>query len=200
MMAAPAGMLAQAEQAAKPAVTVAVLGHQGAGKSTLTAAITRVLSDSGDARIASYHELSTATRTRVEYETAKARYTHVDCAADDCGAMLTSPDTRLDGAVLVVSVVDGPMPQTLEQVRLAHKAGVQSLVVFLNKMDLVDSAELVDLVELDVREMLTRNGFKGDEVPVIRGSAWMALSGKRPDIGKNTILALLAAMDAALVK
>ena len=185
--------------APKPLVKVAVVGHQDHGKSTLTAAITRVLSDTGGAKLGSYSEISQSSKARVEYETAKARYAHVDCRTnEDCQQILSAE--KPDGIILVVSAADGPMPQTLEHVRLAHKSGISSIVVYLNKMDMVDNPELIQLVELEIREMLSLNGFKGDMVPIVRGSALMALTGKNEEIGKSSILDLLAAMDAAFVK
>ena len=188
-----------APPAAKPLVKVAVVGHQDHGKSTLTAAITRVLSDSGRAQLGSYHEISQAAVARIEYETAKARYAHADCKTNaDCAKLLTQG--KLDGIILVVSAADGPMPQTLEQIRLAYKSRVPAVVVYLNKVDLVNDPELLGLVELEVRELLSQNGFKGDKVPVIRGSALMALNGKIDEIGKSSIVELLSAMDDAFVK
>lgn len=188
-----------APPAAKPLVKVAVVGHQDHGKSTLTAAITRVLSDSGRAQLGSYHEISQAAVARVEYETAKARYAHADCRTNaDCAKLLAQGN--LDGIILVVSAADGPMPQTLEQIRLAYKSRVPAVVVYLNKVDLVNDPELLGLVELEVRELLSQNGFKGDKVPVIRGSALMALNGKIDEIGKSSIVELLSAMDDAFVK
>lgn len=196
---------------APPAVKIATLGHQSHGKSTLTAAITRVLSDAKSARFASYDEISNAEETsiqgvrlaaaRVEYETAKARYEHLDCRTNaDCEKLLSSKKIELDGVILVVSAADGPMPQTREQIVMAQKRGVSSIVVYLNKIDLVNDPELLDLVELEIRELLTMNGFKGDQVPVIRGSALMALKATRDDIGKDSILELLEAMDARFVR
>ncbi|HEV8577744.1 MAG TPA: GTP-binding protein [Thermoanaerobaculia bacterium] len=197
-------------QPSKPVVRVATIGHQDHGKSTLAAAITRVLSDTGGAKLASYNELANASEisvqgvklaaAQVEYETEKARYVHVDCrAAADCEKLL-SGKVKLDGVILVVSAADGPMPQTREQIVLAHKSGIESVIVYLNKVDLIDDPELLQLVELEVRELLTMNGFKGDTVPFIRGSALMALRNTRDDIGKSSILKLLSAMDAAFAK
>jgi elongation factor Tu len=195
-------LLPQAEPArpsAKPVVKVAVAGHQDHGKSTLTAAITRVLSDAGGAKLASYEELSASPVARVEYETEKARYSHADCRTDeDCKKLLS--EGKLDGIILVVSAPDGPMPQTREQIQLAHKSGVPAIVVYLNKIDLVNDPDLLALEEREIRELLSRNGFKGDTVPIIRGSAYTALTGGNEEIGKSSILALLSAMDEAFVK
>jgi elongation factor Tu len=198
---------AQPAREAKPIVRVATIGHQDHGKSTLTAAITRVLSDTGGAKFASYNEIANSSEidvqgvklaaAQVEYETAGARYRHVDCrTADDCSKLLSSEPIELDGVILVISAADGPMPQTRDHIVLAHKRGIESIVVYLNKVDLADDPELLRLVELEVRELLTMNGFKGDAVPFIRGSALMALMNTREDIGKRSILELLSAMDA----
>ena len=188
-----------APPAPKPLVKVAVVGHQDHGKSTLTAAITRVLSDTGGAQLGSYHEISQAAVARVEYETAKARYAHADCKTnEDCAKLLSQG--KLDGIILVVSAADGPMPQTLEQIRLAYKSRVPEVVVYLNKIDMVQEPELLQLVETEVRALLSQNGYKGDKVAVIRGSALMALNGQNEEIGKSSIVELLSAMDDAFVK
>ena len=197
------------ETFAKPVLTVAVLGHEGHGKSTLTAAITRVMSATGAAKSVSYDQIANSSEITmqgitlagavVEYGTHRAHYIHIDCRAEaDCVKLLSSREVKLDGVILVVSAADGPMPQTREQIRLAHERGIRSLVVYLNKIDMVDDPELLDLVELEVRELLSAHGFNGDEIPVIRGSALMALRGTRNEIGKDSILTLLDAMDVEI--
>lgn len=204
---------AQSAQSTKENVRVATIGHEDHGKKTLTAAITRVLSDTGQAKVVSYDEIAKSSEitfqgvklaaTLVEYETKKARYTHVACrSVDDCKKLLSSDGVKLDGVILVVSAADGPMQQTREHIALAHKLGIKSIVVFLNKVDLVDDPEILELVELEIRELLEKNGFKGDTAPIIRGSALkaMALEKARYDVGKSSILKLLEAMDAAFVK
>ncbi len=201
--------LPAAAQPAKPVVRVATIGHQDHGKSTLTAAISRVLA-SGD-NFASYSEISNASEitvqgvrlnaAQVEYETGAAKYLHVDCrASEDCTKLLSSPKVKLDGVILVVSAQDGPMPQTLEHIRLAHKQGIPAVAVYINKVDVAIDPELLQLVEKEIRELLTLNGYKGDQVPVIRGSALMALKGERQDIGEDSIFILLAAMDAGFAR
>ena len=196
-------------QAAKPRVTVATIGHAGHGKSMLTSAITGVLSDRGRARFVPFKEVSSpsgiteqgtsVTAARVEYETAKARYVHIDCDTDDdVTILLAAKRPKLDGAILVVSAADGPMPQTREHIVMARLRGITSLIVFLNKVDLVDDPELLDLVELELRELLTANEYDGEAIPIIRGSALKAL--QRDEEGEKAILALLEEMDSRFVK
>ena len=190
----------------KPTIRVLTLGHENHGKSTLTAAITKVLYKTGGAKFVPYDDIENppeaevqgikVAAAQVEYETDKARYIHIDCRShSDYTKLLTSKAVGLDAAILVVSAQDGPMPQTREHIQLASKKGIKSIVVYINKVDLINDAELVDLVELEVREQLTAYGFNGKEVPFIRGSALMALVGTRNDIGGNTIIELLRAMD-----
>ena len=187
-------------------IRILTLGHEAHGKSTLTAAITKVLYQMGKSKFVAYDDIVNPPEievqhvkvacAQVEYETSKARYGHIDCHNhSDYVKLLTSPGVTLDAAILVVSAADGPMPHTREHIILASKKGIQSMVVYLNKVDLVDDPELLDLVELEIRELLTQNAFKGDEVPVIRGSALSALVGTRDDIGRNAVIKLLSAMD-----
>src|SRR5512136_2487954 len=175
----------------KPHVNVGTIGHIDHGKTTLTAALTKVASEKGWAKYVSYDEVAKASESQgrrdetkiltiatshVEYSSAKRHYAHVDCPghADYIKNMITGA-AQMDGAVLVVSAVDGPMPQTREHVLLARQVDVPQLVVFLNKVDLVDDPELLDLVEMEIRELLSKYEFPGDEVPVVRGSALLAL-------------------------
>jgi elongation factor Tu len=189
----------------KPHVNVGTIGHIDHGKTTLTAAITKVLSERGGGTFRKFEDIDNAPEerergitiaiTHVEYETANRHYAHVDCPghADYIKNMITGA-AQMDGAILVVSAADGPMPQTREHVLLARQVEVPSMVVFLNKVDMVDDEELLDLVELEVRELLSRYDFPGDEVPVIRGSALQALEGS--ESGVNSILELMEAVDA----
>jgi len=191
----------------KPHCNIGTIGHVDHGKTTLTAAITKVLSEKGGAKAIKYDEIDntkeekergiTISATHVEYETAKRHYAHVDCPghADYVKNMITGA-AQMDGAILVVSAADGPMPQTREHILLARQVGVPALVVFLNKVDMVDDPELLDLVEMEVRELLTSYGFPGDKIPVIRGSALAALEGKNPAIGADAIMALMDAVDS----
>ncbi len=172
----------------KPHVNIGTIGHIDHGKTTLTAAITKVLAERGKAEFKDYEEIDNAPEEKergitintahVEYETDKRHYAHVDCPghADYIKNMITGA-AQMDGAILVVSAVDGPMPQTREHILLARQVNVPYIVVFLNKIDMVDDPELIDLVEMEVRELLSKYGFPGDEVPVIRGSALKALEG-----------------------
>jgi elongation factor Tu len=188
----------------KPHVNVGTIGHIDHGKTTLTAAITKVLSERGGGEFRRFEDIDNAPEerergitiaiTHVEYETANRHYAHVDCPghADYIKNMITGA-AQMDGAILVVSAADGPMPQTREHVLLARQVEVPSIVVFLNKVDMVDDEELLDLVELEVRELLSRYEFPGDEVPVIRGSALQALEGT--ESGVNSILELMDAVD-----
>jgi elongation factor Tu len=190
----------------KPHVNIGTIGHVDHGKTTLTAAITKVLALTGQAEFKGYDQIDKAPEERargitistahVEYETAKRHYAHVDCPghADYVKNMITGA-AQMDGAILVVSAADGPMPQTKEHILLARQVGVPALVVFLNKVDMVDDEELLDLVELEIRELLSSYGFPGDDVPIVRGSALAALDGTNDAIGKDAIVALMSAVD-----
>ena len=190
----------------KPHVNVGTIGHVDHGKTTLTAAITTVLSTKFGGEAKAYDQIDAAPEEKargitintahVEYETANRHYAHVDCPghADYVKNMITGA-AQMDGAILVVSAADGPMPQTREHILLARQVGVPALVVFMNKCDMVDDAELLDLVELEVRELLSKYQFPGDKIPVIRGSALCALEGKSPELGHDAILKLMAAVD-----
>ncbi len=196
----------------KPHVNVGTIGHVDHGKTTLTAALTKVSADQGWSKFVPYDEVAKASASQgrrdatkiltiatshVEYESSKRHYAHVDCPghADYVKNMITGA-AQMDGAILVVSAVDGPMPQTREHVLLASQVNVQRLVVFLNKVDLVDDTELLDLVELEVRDLLTHYKFPGDTTPIIRGAAFKALSGDQGEQGKLAILKLMDAMDS----
>ena len=193
----------------KPHVNVGTIGHVDHGKTTLTAAITKVLAKSGKSKEMTYAEIAkggvvrdaskilTVAVAHVEYETDKRHYAHVDCPghADYIKNMITGA-AQMDGAILVVSAADGPMPQTREHVLLARQVNVPNLVVFLNKCDVVDDKELLDLVELEVRELLTKYEFPGDKIPVIRGSALKAMQGDAGEMGDAAIKKLLDALDA----
>src|SRR5437660_1223855 len=195
-------MAKQKFQRTKPHVNVGTIGHIDHGKTTLTAAITKVLAEQGGAEYRAFESIDNAPEerergitiaiTHVEYETERRHYAHVDCPghADYIKNMITGA-AQMDGAILVVSAADGPMPQTREHVLLARQVEVPSLVVFLNKVDMVDDEELLDLVELEVRELLSKYEFPGDDVPVIRGSALKALEGD-PE-GEKGILELMEA-------
>jgi elongation factor Tu len=190
----------------KPHCNVGTIGHVDHGKTTLTAAITKVLAETGGATFMAYDQIDKAPEEKargitiatahVEYETAKRHYAHVDCPghADYVKNMITGA-AQMDGAILVVSAADGPMPQTREHILLARQVGVPALVVFMNKVDMVDDPELLDLVELEVRELLTSYQFPGDDIPVVRGSALAALEGKDEKLGKAAILELMKAVD-----
>jgi elongation factor Tu len=176
------------------------------GKTTLTAAITKVLAESGGAEFMAYDQIDkapeekargiTISTAHVEYQTANRHYAHVDCPghADYVKNMITGA-AQMDGAILVVSAADGPMPQTREHILLARQVGVPAIVVYMNKVDQVDDPELLDLVELEVRELLSNYQFPGDKIPIIKGSALAALEGRDPEIGKNSILELMKAVD-----
>ena len=191
----------------KPHCNIGTIGHVDHGKTSLTAAITKVLAKSGGATFTAYDQIDKAPEERargitistahVEYETANRHYAHVDCPghADYVKNMITGA-AQMDGAILVVSAADGPMPQTREHILLARQVGVPALVVFMNKIDLVDDPELVELVEMEVRELLSSYQFPGDDIPIIKGSAVMALNDKSPEIGENAVLELMAAVDA----
>ena len=190
----------------KPHANIGTIGHVDHGKTTLTAAITKVLAEAGGAEFQAYDEIDKAPEERergitistahVEYETDNRHYAHVDCPghADYVKNMITGA-AQMDGCILVVSAADGPMPQTREHILLARQVGVPALAVFLNKVDQVDDAELLELVELEVRELLSSYEFPGDDIPIISGSALAALEGKDDNIGKEKILELMKAVD-----
>jgi elongation factor Tu len=190
----------------KPHCNIGTIGHVDHGKTSLTAAITKVLAKAGGATFTAYDEIDKAPEERergitistahVEYETANRHYAHVDCPghADYVKNMITGA-ALMDGAILVVSAADGPMPQTREHILLARQVGVPALVVFMNKVDMVDDPELLDLVELEVRELLKSYQFPGDDIPVIRGSALMALEDKSAEQGEQAVLKLMAEVD-----
>ena len=190
----------------KPHCNIGTIGHVDHGKTTLTAAITKVLAEQGGAAFVDYANIDKAPEERargitistshVEYETAKRHYAHVDCPghADYVKNMITGA-AQMDGAILVVSAADGPMPQTREHILLARQVGVPAIVVFMNKMDMVDGPELLELVEMEIRDLLSSYQFPGDEIPVIKGSAKVALDGGDPKMGKEAILALMDAVD-----
>ncbi|RUX38888.1 elongation factor Tu [Mesorhizobium sp. M7A.F.Ca.CA.002.11.2.1] len=186
----------------KPHVNIGTIGHVDHGKTSLTAAITKYFGeykryDQIDAAPEEKARGITISTAHVEYETANRHYAHVDCPghADYVKNMITGA-AQMDGAILVVSAADGPMPQTREHILLARQVGVPSIVVFLNKVDQVDDAELLELVELEVRELLTKNEFPGDDVPIVKGSALAALEDSDKKIGEDAIRELMAAVDA----
>jgi elongation factor Tu len=191
----------------KPHLNIGTIGHVDHGKTTLTAAITKVLSKQGKAQFLAYDQIDKAPEERergvtiniahVEYETDKRHYAHVDCPghADYVKNMITGA-AQMDGAILVVSAADGPMPQTREHILLARQVGVPGIVVYLNKADMVDDKELLELVELEVRELLSKYKFPGDEVPIVIGSALKALEGDASDIGEGSIIKLMEAVDS----
>ncbi|GMO56126.1 MAG: elongation factor Tu [Rickettsiales bacterium] len=191
----------------KTHVNIGTIGHVDHGKTTLTAAITKVLAESGGAEFRGYDQIDAAPEEKargitintahVEYQTPKRHYAHVDCPghADYVKNMITGA-AQMDGAILVVSAADGPMPQTREHVLLAKQVGVPYIVVFLNKCDMVDDKELLDLVEMEVRDLLTSYGFPGDKTPVVRGSALKALEGDKGELGYESINKLMEAVDA----
>ncbi len=191
----------------KPHVNVGTIGHVDHGKTTLTAAITKVLAEQGMAEFKAYDQIDkapeekargiTINATHVEYETANRHYAHVDCPghADYVKNMITGA-AQMDGAILVVSAPDGPMPQTREHILLAHQVGVPGMVVFLNKVDMVDDLSMVELVEEEVRDLLTQKGFPGATTPIVRGSAMKALAGDQSEIGVPAIKKLMEAVDA----
>ena len=191
----------------KPHVNIGTIGHVDHGKTTLTAAITKVLAEQGGAVFKGFDQIDNAPEERergitiatshVEYETTNRHYAHVDCPghADYVKNMITGA-AQMDGAILVCSAADGPMPQTREHILLARQVGVPAMVVFLNKADMVDDAELMELVELELRELLSSYDFPGDDIPIIAGSALAALEGRDDEIGKNKVLELMAAVDS----
>ena len=188
----------------KPHVNIGTIGHVDHGKTTLTAAITKYFGEFRD-----YSQIDAAPEEKargitintahVEYETAERHYAHVDCPghADYVKNMITGA-AQMDGAILVVNAADGPMPQTREHILLARQVGVPALVVFLNKVDQVDDPELLELVEMEIRELLSKYGFDGDNIPIVSGSALAALEGRNPEIGENKVRDLLAAVDKAI--
>ena len=190
----------------KPHCNVGTIGHVDHGKTSLTAAITKVLAETGGATFTAYDQIDkapeekargiTISTAHVEYETANRHYAHVDCPghADYVKNMITGA-AQMDGAILVVSAADGPMPQTREHILLARQVGVPALVVFMNKVDMVDDPELLDLVELEVRELLSSYDFPGDDIPIVKGSALCALEGREPQIGHDAILELMREVD-----
>src|SRR5881628_1266239 len=196
-------------QRTKPHVNVGTIGHVDHGKSTLTAAIVQVQSRKNMAKAISYAEITKggtvrdATKTvtiavsHVEYESATRHYAHVDCPghADYVKNMITGA-AQMDGAILVVSAADGPMPQTREHILLARQVGVPEIVVYLNKADMVDDKELLDLVELEVRELLSKYKFPGDDTPIVVGSALKALEGDTSELGEGSIMKLMEAVDS----
>ena len=193
----------------KPHCNVGTIGHVDHGKTSLTAAITKVLAETGGATFTAYDQIDKAPEEKargitiatahVEYETKNRHYAHVDCPghADYVKNMITGA-AQMDGAILVVSAADGPMPQTREHILLARQVGVPALVVFMNKCDMVDDAELLDLVELEVRELLSKYEFPGDKIPIIKGSALAALEDSDKKLGHDSILELMAAVDESI--
>ncbi|QYE34939.1 MULTISPECIES: elongation factor Tu [Sphingosinicellaceae] len=190
----------------KPHCNIGTIGHVDHGKTSLTAAITKILAETGGATFTSYADIDKAPEERergitistahVEYETANRHYAHVDCPghADYVKNMITGA-AQMDGAILVVSATDGPMPQTREHILLAKQVGVPAMVVFMNKVDLVDDAEILELVEMEIRELLSKYDFPGDDIPITQGSAVCALDGKRPEIGHDAVVALMKTVD-----
>ena len=199
--------MAEAFKRDKPHINVGTIGHVDHGKTTLTAAITTVLAKAGKSKARAYDQIDKAPEEKargitintahVEYETDKRHYAHVDCPghADYVKNMITGA-AQMDGAILVVSAADGPMPQTREHILLARQVGVPYIVVYLNKSDMVDDPELLDLVEAEIRELLTKYQFPGDATPIIRGSALKALEGDTSEIGEPSIMKLMEALDS----
>ena len=190
----------------KPHVNVGTIGHVDHGKTTLTAAITKVMAEAYGSAAVAFDEIDkapeekargiTISTAHVEYETNNRHYAHVDCPghADYVKNMITGA-AQMDGGILVVNAADGPMPQTREHILLARQVGVPALVVFLNKVDQVDDEELLELVEMEVRELLSEYEFPGDDIPIVKGSALAALEGRDDEIGKNQIIELMKAVD-----
>src|SRR3970040_1000794 len=195
----------------KPHLNIGTIGHVDHGKTTLTASITKVLEKKGMAKFMAYDQIDKAPEERergltiniahVEYETSNMHYAHVDCPghADYVKNMITDA-AQMDGAILVVSAADGPMPQTREHILLARQVGVPAIVVYLNKADMVDDKELLDLVELEVRELLSKYKFPGDDTPIVIGSALKALEGDSSELGEGSILKLMDAVDSFIKK
>jgi elongation factor Tu len=190
----------------KPHCNIGTIGHVDHGKTSLTAAITKILAESGKAQFTAYDQIDkapeekargiTISTAHVEYETDKRHYAHVDCPghADYVKNMITGA-AQMDGAILVVSAADGPMPQTREHILLARQVGVPALVVFMNKVDMVDDPDLLELVEMEVRELLSSYGFPGDTIPIVKGSALCALEDREPKLGRDAIFELMNAVD-----
>mmetsp|Transcript_30593 Transcript_30593/g.72165 ORF Transcript_30593/g.72165 Transcript_30593/m.72165 type:complete len:436 (+) Transcript_30593:211-1518(+) len=190
----------------KPHVNIGTIGHVDHGKTTLTQAITKVLSETGAAEAMSYEDIDrspeekarkiTINTTHIEYETEKRHYGHIDCPghADYVKNMITGA-AQMDGGILVVAATDGPMPQTREHILLAKQVGIPNLVVFMNKCDLVDDEELLELVEMEIRELLSEYGYDGDEIPIVQGSALAAAEGNNPEMGRDRILELMQTVD-----
>src|SRR5579872_5663183 len=190
----------------KPHVNVGTIGHVDHGKTTLTAALTKVMAEQHGGAFVAYDQIDKAPEERargitiatshVEYQSKTRHYAHVDCPghADYVKNMITGA-AQMDGAILVVSAADGPMPQTREHIVLARQVGVPYIVVFLNKADMVDDAELLELVEMEVRELLSTYEFPGDDIPIVKGSALAAVEGDTSDIGEGAIMKLVEAMD-----
>ncbi len=190
----------------KPHCNIGTIGHVDHGKTSLTAAITKILAETGGATFMAYDMIDKAPEEKargitintahVEYQTKNRHYAHVDCPghADYVKNMITGA-AQMDGGILVVSAADGPMPQTREHILLARQVGVPALVVFMNKVDMVDDPELLELVEMEIRELLSSYQFPGDDIPIIKGSALAALEGKTPEIGRDAILKLMEAVD-----
>ena len=190
----------------KPHCNIGTIGHVDHGKTTLTAAITKVLAESGGAQFTAYDQIDkapeekergiTISTAHVEYENANRHYAHVDCPghADYVKNMITGA-AQMDGAILVVNAADGPMPQTREHILLARQVGVPAIVVYLNKVDQVDDKEMIDLVEEEIKDLLTSYKFPGDKTPIVKGSALAAVEGKDDEIGKNSIMELMKAVD-----
>src|SRR6059036_181384 len=195
----------------KPHLNVGTIGHVDHGKTTLTSAITTVLAKKGMAEVRKYADIDNAPEEKergitintahVEYQSEKRHYAHVDCPghADYVKNMITGA-AQMDGAILVVSAADGPMPQTREHILLARQVGVPALVVYLNKVDMVDDPELLELVELEVRELLSKYDFPGDDIPVVKGSALAAMEGNNPEIGEQSVLKLMAEVDRYILQ
>ncbi|MBT3071147.1 elongation factor Tu [Rhodomicrobium sp. Az07] len=191
----------------KPHLNIGTIGHVDHGKTSLTAAITKVLAETGGATFTAYDQIDkapeekargiTISTSHVEYETANRHYAHVDCPghADYVKNMITGA-AQMDGAILVVSAADGPMPQTREHILLARQVGVPALVVFMNKVDLLDDPELLELVELEIRELLSKYDFPGDDIPIVKGSAKAALDGDAGELGREAIIKLMEEVDA----
>jgi elongation factor Tu len=191
----------------KPHCNIGTIGHVDHGKTSLTAAITKVLAETGGATFTAYDQIDkapeekargiTISTSHVEYQTKNRHYAHVDCPghADYVKNMITGA-AQMDGAILVVSAADGPMPQTREHILLARQVGVPALVVFMNKVDMVDDPELLELVEMEVRELLSSYDFPGDTIPIVKGSALAALEDKTPEIGRDAVLKLMEAVDS----
>ena len=191
----------------KPHCNIGTIGHVDHGKTTLTAAITKVLAETGGATFSAYDQIDkapeekargiTISTAHVEYQTEACHYAHVDCPghADYVKNMITGA-AQMDGAILVVSAADGPMPQTREHILLARQVGVPALVIYMNKVDQVDDPELLELVEMEIRELLSSYEFPGDDIPIVQGSALAALEGKNDEIGKQSILKLMEAVDS----